>query len=273
MVLREDGFASLGIPTLMRCLDSASPWITVDEIGYLESDVEVYRNLLLKLFDTKNVAAVMRKQDLPFLRDLCKRNDVFLVDLDDPFGSIGCVIMASGLGTRFGGNKLMADFMGSPMINRILDATEDTFTNRVVVTRHSDVARVCENRGIQVILHAFPHRSDTVRLGIEAMFQTDRCMFTPADQPLLTSETIVSLALASKNYPESIWRTVCGDSYGAPVVFPNCTYAELQDLPEGKGGSAVIKKYLDRVRAVRVCNAIELKDVDTPQDLIELSER
>lgn len=27
---------------------------------------------------------------------------------------LGCVIMASGLGKRFGGNKLMADLMGSP---------------------------------------------------------------------------------------------------------------------------------------------------------------
>ena len=29
---------------------------------------------------------------------------------------LGCVIMASGLGTRFGGNKLMADFDGQPLI-------------------------------------------------------------------------------------------------------------------------------------------------------------
>ena len=40
---------------------------------------------------------------------------------------IGCVIMASGLGKRFGGNKLMADFHGEPMVCRILDATEGIF--------------------------------------------------------------------------------------------------------------------------------------------------
>ena len=43
------------------------------------------------------------------------------------FPQIGCVIMASGLGKRFGGNKLMADFHGKPMIQRSLNATEGLF--------------------------------------------------------------------------------------------------------------------------------------------------
>ena len=32
------------------------------------------------------------------------------------FPKLGCVIMATGLGKRFGSNKLMADFCGKPMI-------------------------------------------------------------------------------------------------------------------------------------------------------------
>ena len=34
---------------------------------------------------------------------------------------VGCVIMASGLSTRFGSNKLLADFGGRPMLCRALD--------------------------------------------------------------------------------------------------------------------------------------------------------
>ena len=33
---------------------------------------------------------------------------------------LGCVIMASGTGQRFGGNKLLADFGGRPLISCIL---------------------------------------------------------------------------------------------------------------------------------------------------------
>ena len=35
------------------------------------------------------------------------------------FSRLGCVIMASGVGSRFGGNKLMADFAGEPVYNDI----------------------------------------------------------------------------------------------------------------------------------------------------------
>ena len=38
---------------------------------------------------------------------------------------VGCVIMASGLSTRFGSNKLLAPFgpAGEPLLCRALDAT------------------------------------------------------------------------------------------------------------------------------------------------------
>lgn len=273
MVLLQDGFAALGVPALERCLESDSPWITIDEIGYLEAKSEAYHNALRRLLENKQVAAVIRKQELPFIQELCSREDVFLVDLDDPFGDVGCVIMASGLGRRFGGNKLMADFRGKPLICRILDATEGIFSRRVVVTRHADVARLCESRGIQTVLHDLPHRSDTVRLGLEAMSEMDRCLFTTADQPLLRKETIAALLLASANAKERIWRTICNGTPGSPVIFPKWAFSELRNLPEGKGGGVIIKKYPERLHTVNVRDMYELKDIDSPEDLEELLER
>ena len=273
MVLLQDGFMTLGIPALMRCMESDSQWVTIDELGYLEAQCVPYHEALGRLLEKKQVAAVVRKQELPFFQELCNREDAFVVDLDDPFGNIGCVIMASGLGKRFGGNKLMADFHGKPMITRILDATEGIFAQRVVVTRSKEVAELCRDRGIQTVLHSLPHRSDTVRLGMEAMPDIDRCMFATADQPLLHRETVASLSLASAIDPGSIWRTACEDIPGSPVIFPNWTFPELLNLPEGKGGGAVIKKYLARLHTVTVQDMYELKDVDCPEDLEELLKR
>lgn len=273
MALIRDGFATLGVLALQRCGKSHSQWITIDEIGYLEAQCEPYHEALRELLEKKRVAAVVRKQDLPFLAELCNREDVFAVDLDDPFGNTGCVIMASGLGKRFGGNKLMADFHGKPMICRILDATEGIFAQRVVVTRSEEVSVLCQKRGVRVVLHGLPHRSDTVRLGLEAMPGIDRCMFVTADQPLLQKETISALALASANDPDSIWRTICDGIPGSPVIFPKWTFPELQKLPEGKGGGVIIKKYPERLRAVSIRDMYELKDVDCPEDLSKLLER
>ena len=273
MTLLHDGFNILGEPVLVRCMESESIWITIDEIGYLESQSESYHTTMRQLLDKKQVAAVIRKQNLPFLNELRSRDDVFLVDLDNPFGLIGCVIMASGLGKRFGGNKLMADFEGAPMICRVLDATEGIFSKRIVVTRHQDVAQLCEARGVETLLHDLPNRNDTVRLGLEAMVDMERCLFAVADQPLLRWESVAGLALASVNAPDSIWRLSFADIPGSPVIFPSWAFSELKTLPEGKGGDIVIKKYPERVRTVTVRDVNELKDVDSPKDLEALIKR
>ena len=109
------------------------------------------------------------------------------------FPKVGCVIMASGLGKRFGSNKLLADFNGSPMFLRALQASDNLIEDRVVVTRHPDIADICQKRGVKTVLHEFPHRSDTIRLGLEALGDVDGCLFLPADQPLLRRETVAKL--------------------------------------------------------------------------------
>ena len=268
----REGFLSLGIPALRRCLQAESEWITIDEIGYLETGCAKYQNAIRSLMDAKRVAAVVRKQDLPFLREICGREDAFVVDLDAPYGSAGCVIMASGLGHRFGGNKLMADFRGKPLICRALEATEGIFARRVVVTRHAEIADLCRSLGVEVVLHDLPMRSDTVRLGIEAIGDADACLFCPGDQPLLRRETVAALALSAVNGKNFIWRTAFEGEPGSPVLFPEWAFPQLHTLPEGKGGGYIAKKHPELVRTVPVRDKYELMDADTPEDLFVLSQ-
>ena len=273
MALHADGLTTTGTAFLKRCLLHGSEWVRIDEVGYLESGCGAYLDALRSLLERKRVAAAVRKQELPFLRELCGREDVFLVDLDQPFGSYGCVIMATGLGRRFGGNKLMADFAGSPLICRILDATDGLFARRVVVTRHPDAAELCRLRGIQTVLHDLPHRSDTVRLGVEAVGAVDGCMFCPADQPLLRRETIAALLLSAVNRANAIWRPCVEGAPGAPVLFPAWAFPELRSLPEGKGGGWVAKKHPDRVALMQITDPSELMDADTPDALNRLLQK
>ena len=183
------------------------------------------------------------------------------------FPKLGCVIMASGLGKRFGSNKLMADFHGEPLIQRALRATDGLFAKRVVVTRHESVAALCRELGADVVLHDLPHRSDTVRLGLEALGDLDACMFLPGDQPLLRRETVAMLLEIQKENPDRIIRPAYEDSEGSPVLFPVWAFPELKTLPEGKGGGVVIKNHPHEVCRVSVSNPFELADADTPETL------
>ena len=206
-------------------------------------------------------------------RDACMQAGQALYDRYFPEKTAGCVIMASGLGKRFGGNKLMADFHGQPMIARALAATEGLFARRVVVTRHADVAAFCRAQEVEVVLHDQPSRSDTVRLGLEAVGDVTGCLFCPGDQPLLRRETVAGLVFAWEQEPNAIWRTGFGEQPGAPILFPKWAFAELRTLPEGKGGSFLVKKYPERVRVRPVRDPYELVDVDTRETLRELLER
>lgn len=198
-------------------------------------------------------------------RDACIRTNQELYR--QFFPHVGCVIMASGLGKRFGRNKLMADFCGSPMIQRALDATRGLFSHRIVVTRHESVAALCREQNIHVVLHDLPHRSDTVRLGLEALGHPDACMFLPGDQPLLRRETVESLLEARKQHPNSIIRPIYEDTEGSPVIFPSWAFEELKQLPEGKGGGIVIRNHPHDVFHVSVSDPFELADADTPETL------
>ena len=209
--------------------------------------------------------------------------------------------MASGVGARFGGNKLMAELCDVPLVGHVVRATDDLFGRRVVVTRHADVALLCETLGAQVILHDEPCRNDTVRLGMEAMDGCDTVTFVQGDQPLIRPASIAALLRAAErdaagaarrdaagrgvanvvgcdavgaalaDTAESgvahIWRTSFDGVPGAPVLFPSWAFDELRSLPRGKGGGFVAKAHAESVRTIEVSSEWELFDVDTRDDL------
>lgn len=180
----------------------------------------------------------------------------------------GLVIMASGAGRRYGGNKLMADLGGKPLIKWILDSTEGAFDRRVVVTRHKEVKDLCDALNIDCIVHDLPDRNDTVRLGLGALMNDiDYCFFAPGDQPLIRKESIDSLIREAIGNNDKIVRTGFGDNAGSPVGFPKFFFDELLALPQGKGGNLIAGKNPALVHAVQVQDEYELWDVDTVSDL------
>lgn len=62
-----DGFLGLGITSITRAIESASQWAVIDELGYLESSCPEFCDAVFRLFDKKQVIAVLRSQSTPFL--------------------------------------------------------------------------------------------------------------------------------------------------------------------------------------------------------------
>lgn len=141
--------------------------------------------------------------------------------------------MASGMGARFGGNKLMAELCGAPLVGHVVRATDDLFSRRVVVTRHADVAALCETLGVQVILHDEPCRNDTVRLGMEAMDGCDTVTFVQGDQPLIRPASIAALLCAAERDAAGAAKRDAAGRGVADVVGCDAVGAALADTAEG----------------------------------------
>lgn len=187
--------------------------------------------------------------------------------------NLGIVIMASGLGKRFGGNKLLADFLGKPVITWILDLLPQNLS-AVVVTRHEEVAELCWERRIPVLLHDLPGKGDTIRLGTEYLTahlpDLDGIVYAVGDQPGLKSETLFALLASFEAAPDGIHRLCYGKKPGNPVIFPKTFFPALCALPKEAGGSVLIGANPDLVRFTQVSSPWELQDVDTPEVLKRL---
>lgn len=190
------------------------------------------------------------------------------MEREDKNYKIGLVIMASGLGKRFGSNKLMEDLKGKKLIKWVIDSTDGLFYKRIVVTRSMDVCNLCNSINVNCILHEFPDRNDTVRIGLnELKEEVDYCFFMQADQPLISTESIKKMILNVIKNKNMIVRAGYSNITGAPMGFPKIYFDELCTLPKGKGGNYIAQMYPASVCPVAVFHEYELWDVDTVADL------
>ena len=164
----------------------------------------------------------------------------------------------------------MAELNGRPLAAHALAlAAAPVFAGRIAVTRSAEVEALCRAEGFPVLRHTEPRRSDTVRLGLTALLaqhpDLQGCVFLPGDQPCLTRQTLEALAIGAA--PDTIRRPAAPDGTpGSPVLFGRDYFAALLHLPEGSGGSAVLRAHPQAIRLLPT-PAAELRDIDTRSDL------
>ncbi len=190
---------------------------------------------------------------------------------------IGCIIMASGHGRRFGQNKLMYPINGKEMIACVFDAVPDHLKDSAyVVTRYEDVKQLAESYGFQVLMHSLPVQSDTIKVGLSHYNANEikGCIFLSGDQPFITQESINALiSLFYKENCSKICRLGYNNKQGAPVIFPASCFSELNELTGDTGGRTVVRNHLNEVAVLQAASEKELLDIDTPEDLIHVSDQ
>lgn len=188
---------------------------------------------------------------------------------------IGCVILAAGSGSRFGGDKLSALFRGRPLYEHAIDAVpESVLPQTVVVSGKEDILRAAEARGLATVRNDRPELgiSRSVRLGTEALMHCDGLLYMVGDQPLLSRNTVEMLINAFiENFDHIIAPIDKNEQMGNPCLFPARFFPELCALEGDRGGKRVIRAHPEAVRTVTVPPQ-ELIDTDSREALAQLEQ-
>jgi molybdenum cofactor cytidylyltransferase len=179
------------------------------------------------------------------------------------------LILGAGLGTRFGGRKLLALIDGKPMLQHVLDLCADTGLAPVVVVLGTDADEIeasCSWRDELRLRNSTPEDgiSSSVRIGLRRLAsieQGGRVAVLLGDQPFLSKDQLDKILAASGQIvvPRFAGRP------GNPVVLDRSVWPLASKLDGDRGFSQVFGDFPNLVSYVDVPGANP--DVDTTDDL------
>lgn len=188
---------------------------------------------------------------------------------------VAIVALAAGLGTRFGGNKLLAEVAGKPLYRHVLDRLRDMPVSAVVlVGRGPEMEQAAKENGFLYVENPRPKRgqSESVRLGLVKALEWDGgisgILFTVCDQPRLTARLFLDILAMAEAGTDRIVCAAEKGRRGSPVYFGRDFFPELTALSGDVGGRAVMRGHPRSVLECPVRVPGELDDIDYRDQLL-----
>lgn len=196
---------------------------------------------------------------------------------------LSMVYLASGYGSRFGGNKLLERLGDKRLfehglltlfgIQESLEKELGLLSEVILVSQYPEILDFGEKLGLKTVENPYAAEGITasIRLGTKmAAEDGDYLLYSVADQPWLKGETIKGflgrfLELSLRG-AASIGCLCAEGRRGNPAVFHKRYREELCALTGDKGGSQVMKRYPKEV-AEYLVSPHELEDIDCRQDI------
>lgn len=184
---------------------------------------------------------------------------------------VSAVVLAAGLSTRMGRNKLLLNFKDKPLIARLVDTLLASKIDEVIVVLGHEIEKVrAELQGKPIrLVHNPDYReglSTSVRTGVDAVSpDADGIMICLADQPLLEPADVNQIVAAfadAKKVNKSIVVPFFKGERGNPVILDASLRVAILGIVGDVGCKGVIKRYPEKVYALEMQNDHVVRDVD-----------
>ena len=192
--------------------------------------------------------------------------------------NIAIILLAAGLGRRFGGEKLLAEWNGKYIYQYAVDCISYLETNcvKIVVTRQREIQDYAKAAGLTVVLNSEPELgiAHSIQLGMERLEKeitsVDGILFAVCDQPAMKRSTLQTMI---DGYKGGILVSETAGHMGNPVIFSIRYAEELKTLKGDTGGRQIIQRFMKDVCYFHIKDKIEMFDVDFRENLEELRKR
>ena len=202
--------------------------------------------------------------------------------------AVYALLLAAGEGSRFGGDKLLARWQGTPIITHVATTIAESIQAgvlagavAVIPPASTRLAWPLDTAGFTLVENPHPRRglSSSLQRGLWALSrpgvlpEVAAALIVLADQPLLQRPVIQALVADWRQHRRSVRPRYAAapNVPGHPVLLARPDWPLAQEITGDAGVGALLATVPGGIRLVDVAGANP--DIDTPEDLLHLEGR
>ncbi|MDG6995631.1 MAG: nucleotidyltransferase family protein [Nitrososphaerota archaeon] len=189
---------------------------------------------------------------------------------------IPIIVLAAGMSSRFGRNKLFERFGSATLIENVVSEALKSKAQRVIVVGGHDFERLCkalEKFDCDIVYNEEFEKgqSYSVRKGVSKVGESDNAlMILPGDVVLMNHQIIDNVIDGFAKTHASIVSAGYRGSPGHPILFERRLFKELREINEAtRGLKKVVSNHISEAVIIETSQA-SLFDLDTQDDLQRL---
>jgi molybdenum cofactor cytidylyltransferase len=192
---------------------------------------------------------------------------------------VSALVLAAGMATRMGRQKVLLPLAGVPLVRHVVDAALASVARETIVVVGHEAAAVTDavaGRGVIVVVNdRFAEgMSGSLRAGLAAADPSCAAVLVLlADQPFVTSEVIDRLVERFAATRSAIVRPAVDGRPANPVLLSATLFPEICAQRGDFGGREVVERHHHDVCLVPIDDPRLVTDIDSPEEYAAVGER
>ncbi len=190
---------------------------------------------------------------------------------------ISAIILAAGESKRMGSPKMLLDFGGMSMLEKVIRNVQAASVDDIIVVLgafRDEILKITKNAGVRSCYNEIYREGmlSSVQCGFRNLsIASEAALIFQGDQPLITPEVIESVINSYRNgvRVRGIVIPVYKNRRGHPLLVARKYFVEIEKLDPGKGLRSLAEIFSDDVEEVSVEEPSILRDFDTFDEYIK----